>query len=495
MLDVPHDIHTVEQTRELERIASEEYNISSSELMTRAGSSALVTLKYHWPKVESILVVCGTGNNGGDGFELARQATEDKYNVIVIQVGDKSKLTNIATAARESLLATGCIIQPFKDNLPATDVIVDAIMGVGINREPIGEYSAAIIAINQAKGSPVLSLDIPSGIDADTGLAFGNAVEATVCLNYVGLNLGLFTGDGPNYCGKVHFDSLKIPSAVYKHLRPEARRITLEKDSALLAPRKRTGHKGHYGHLLVIGGNHGMSGAVRIAAEGGARVGSGLTSIATRSTHSILMSLMRPELMSHGIEHPRDLKPLLSSANAYVVGPGLGQDIWAEGLYQKALDSNLPVVMDADALNLLSKNPQYHSNWILTPHPGEAARLLNCSVTEVQSNRLNAVKKIQQKYGGVAVLKGSGTLINNGEDLTRLSSWGNPGMASGGMGDILAGVIGSLLAQGFPLIDAACIGVALHGMAGDRAAKQDGERGMLAMDLLPHLRHLANLIF
>jgi hydroxyethylthiazole kinase-like uncharacterized protein yjeF len=495
MLDVPHDLYTTEQTRELERIACKEYNISSSELMKRAGTSALAALKYHWPRAESILVVCGTGNNGGDGFELARQATAGMYGVTVIQVGDKSKLTNIATAARESLLATGCKIQPFKDKLPTADVIVDAIVGVGLNREPIGEYSAAIRAINLAKGTPVLSLDIPSGLGANTGMPFGNAVTATICLNYLALNLGLFTGDGPNYAGEVHFDSLKIPSAVYKDLIPIARRITLEKDGALLAPRKRTSHKGHYGHLLVIGGNHGMSGAVSIAAEGGARVGSGLTSIATRTTHSSLMSLMRPELMSHGIEHPQDLKPLLSSANAFVLGPGLGQDTWAEGLYQKALDSNLPIVIDADALNLLSKNPQYHSHWILTPHPGEAARLLNCSIAEVQSNRLNAVKKIQKKYGGVAVLKGSGTLINNGGDLTRLSSWGNPGMASGGMGDILAGVIGGLLAQGFPLMDAACIGVALHGMAGDRAAKQDGERGMLAMDLLPHLRHLANLIF
>ena len=340
MLDVPHDLYTTEQTRELERLACEEYSISSSELMKRAGTSALAALKYHWPRAESILVVCGTGNNGGDGFELARQATAGMYGVTVIQVGDKSKLTNIATAARESLLATGCKIQPFKDKLPTADVIVDAIVGVGLNREPIGEYSAAIRAINLAKGTPVLSLDIPSGLGANTGMPFGNAVTATICLNYLALNLGLFTGDGPNYAGEVHFDSLKIPSAVYKDLIPIARRITLEKDGALLAPRKRTSHKGHYGHLLVIGGNHGMSGAVSIAAEGGARVGSGLTSIATRTTHSSLMSLMRPELMSHGIEHPQDLKPLLSSANAFVLGPGLGQDTWAEGLYQKALDSN-----------------------------------------------------------------------------------------------------------------------------------------------------------
>ena len=189
------------------------------------------------------------------------------------------------------------------------------------------------------------------------------------------------------------------------------------------------------------------------------------------------------------------LGPLLLAAKALTIGPGLGQSAWSEGLFQQALEAKLPMVVDADALNLLSKKPQHHNHWILTPHPGEAARLLNCSVADVQADRFNTVDELQKIYGGIAVLKGAGTLISNGETPTRLSSWGNPGMASGGMGDVLAGVIGGLLAQGFPLMDAACVGVTLHGMAGDKAAEQDGERGMLAMDLMPHLRQLANLIF
>jgi NAD(P)H-hydrate epimerase len=495
MLNVPHDLYTAEQTRELERIATEEHNISSSELMTRAGASALATLRQHWPRAERILVLCGTGNNGGDGFELARQAVADDYRVMVFQIGDDKRLPKTAAAAKDALVATGTKIQRFQDKLPPTDILVDAIFGTGLNRTIEGEADTVIKAINANKRSPILSLDIPSGLHADTGCALGTAVNATITLNYIGLNIGLFTGHGPNYCGRVYFDSLDTPSAIYKHFAPIASRVSLERDGKRLAPRQRTGHKGIYGHLLIIGGDHGMPGAARVAAEAGARVGAGLTSIATRTTHGPLLNLARPELMCHGVEKAEDLDPLLRPANALTVGPGLGQSDWGETLFQKAIETNLPMVVDADALNLLSKNIQHHDHWVLTPHPGEAARLLNCSSDDIQADRFHAVQELQKIYGGIAVLKGSGTLIYNGENPTRLSSWGNPGMGSGGMGDVLAGVIGGLLAQRFPLMEAACAGVTLHGMAGDKAAEQDGERGMLAMDLMPHLRHLSNLIY
>lgn len=495
MLNVPHDLYTSAQTRQLENIAINEHNLSAAELMSRAGRAGLESLKLHWPRAERILVLCGTGHNAGDGFELARQAATGDYRVMVVQVGDESKLPDTSQAARDALLATGTEIHRFKDKLPSTDVIVDALFGTGLDSEVTGDFKAVINAINQNKRAPVLSLDIPSGLHADTGNVLGCAVKATITISFIGLNKGIFTGDGPNYSGRTCFDSLDIPSIIYKTFTPIARRVSLEKDGARLAPRERTGHKGHYGHLLIIGGDHGMPGAARVAAEAGARVGSGLTSIATRSTHGPLLNLARPELMCHGVEQPDDLDPLLRPANAITIGPGLGQCDWGQGLFQKAIETNLPMVVDADALNLLSKSPQHHDRWVLTPHPGEAARLLNCSSDEVQSDRFTAVKELQNRYGGIAVLKGSGTLIHNGEAPTRLSSWGNPGMGSGGMGDVLAGVIGGLLAQGFPLMDAACVGVTLHGMAADKAAEQDGERGMLAMDLMPHLRHLANLIY
>jgi NAD(P)H-hydrate epimerase len=494
MLNLPHDLYTAKQTRELDLLVTEQHNVSTAKLMSRAGSAALASIKNHWPQAERLLIVCGTGNNGGDGFELARQAIEINYRVVIYQVGN-DPMSNETTAAKEALLATGTEVQKFEGTLPSTDIIVDALLGTGLNRPVEGDYLTAIEAINKNKRAPVLSLDIPSGLQADTGSAMDIAVKATICLSFIGLNKGLFIGEGPNYSGTVCFDSLQIPSALYKQFSPIARRVSLENDGALLAPRERTGHKGLYGHLLIIGGDHGMPGAARVAAEAGARVGAGLISIGTREVHSPILNQARPELMCYGVEDPNDIDPLIDRANSLTVGPGLGQGEWGEELFQKAIDSNLPMVVDADALNLLSKNPRHYDNWVLTPHPGEAARLLDCTSDEIQADRFKAVKEIQKRYGGVAVLKGSGTLIYNGSKPTRLSTWGNPGMGSGGMGDVLAGVIGGLLAQGFPLMDAACVGVTLHGMAGDKAAEQDGERGMLAMDLIPHLRHLANLIF
>lgn len=493
MLNLPHELYTAEQTRELDRIVIEQHHIPAAKLMARAGAAALESIKNFWPQAERLLVVCGSGNNGGDGFELARQALLEDYRVSVYEVGKVDKMSDETLAAREALEAAGNQIHQFDGSLPSTDVLVDALFGTGLDREVRGLYAEAIAAINDSTRTPVLSLDIPSGIHADTGSALGIAVKASVTISFLGLNKGLFTGDGPNYCGHVCFDSLHVPSQVYKEFTPIARRVSLDDDSAGLAPRERTGHKGLYGHLLIIGGDHGMPGAARVAAEAGARVGSGLTSIATRTTHGPVLNLARPELMCHGVEDPGDLEPLLQKANALTLGPGLGQSSWSQALFRKAIDAKLPMVVDADGLNLLSQHPQQHDNWILTPHPGEAARLLGCSSKEIQADRFQAVRELQARFGGVIVLKGSGTLIYDGQPPTRLSTWGNPGMASGGMGDALSGVIGGLLAQHFSLMDAACTGVTLHGMAADKAAEQDGERGMLAMDLMPHLRHLANL--
>ncbi len=494
MINLPDDLFSAEQTREMDSVISEQHNIPIATLMARAGTAALASIKEHWPHAKRILILCGIGNNGGDGFELALQALAESYHVTVIQLGT-AQLSAEASAARDAFSATGAEIQHFKGILPATDVVVDALLGTGLNRDVSGELSAIITVLNKLKHTPVLSLDIPSGLHADTGFGQGQTVKATVTLSFLALNKGLFLEDGLYYSGSICFDPLQIHASILTTFKADVRRISLSSDATLLSPRERTGHKGLYGHLLVMGGDQGMSGAVRMAAEAGARVGAGLTSIATRNAHSALLTLTRPELMCYGVENTDDLSPLIKRANALTVGTGLGQTAWAECLFQAAIESPLPMVIDADALNILSHNPHHRDNWILTPHPGEAARLLGCTSAEIQADRFQAVQALQQRYGGIVVLKGSATLINNGETPTRLSTWGNPGMASGGMGDVLTGVIGGLLAQGLPLMDAACVGVTLHGMAADKSAEQEGERGMLAMDLMPHLRHLANLIY
>ncbi len=269
--------------------------------------------------------------------------------------------------------------------------------------------------------------------------------------------------------------------------------ITLRPFKSLLAPRSRDAHKGLFGHILILGGDYGMAGAVRMAGEAALRVGAGLVSVATRPEQVTAILNGRPELMVHGIKKSSELKPLLAKATVIVLGPGLGQSTWSKQLFRQALAASQPKVIDADGLNLLARQPKKSDDWILTPHPGEAARLLNSNIKTVQIDRVATIKQLQQKYHGVIVLKGAGSLVCSPQHL-RICHAGNPGMASGGMGDVLSGVIGGLLAQSFNLQQAAELGVYSHAHAADLAAKQHGERGLLASDLMPYLRELMNPI-
>lgn len=257
-----------------------------------------------------------------------------------------------------------------------------------------------------------------------------------------------------------------------------------------LPPRRRDTHKGDCGHCLLIGGASGMSGAIRLAAEAALRAGSGLVSVATHQEHAPLLNLTRPEMMVYAVESPVHLRPLLPRMNAIGIGPGMGQTAWSRGLLTMIQTTDQPKVLDADALNLLAQTPGKRHDWVLTPHPGEAARLLGCDVATVQRDRTAAARLLQHTYGGVVVLKGAGTLVASTERVA-LCPIGNPGMASGGMGDVLTGVIAGLLAQGLGLAAAAEAGVYAHALAADRAAS-NGERGLLASDVLACLREAVN---
>jgi hydroxyethylthiazole kinase-like uncharacterized protein yjeF len=267
--------------------------------------------------------------------------------------------------------------------------------------------------------------------------------------------------------------------------------LDLKSYKSLLAPRVRKAHKGLFGHVLVVGGNYGMPGAVRLAAEAALRCGAGLVSVATRSKHVGVIACGRPEIMVHGIENAQDLELLVAQSTVIVVGPGLGQTTWSKDLFYSVLAAPQVKVIDADALNLLAQNPSHSSNWVLTPHLGEAARLLRSEIALLQMNRIQAVWQLQKKYNGVVILKGADSLVCTANTLKQCQA-GNPGMASGGMGDVLSGVIGALLAQGLNLQQAAELGVCLHAKAGDLAAQALGERGLLAMDLMPFLHQLVN---
>ncbi|MCD6040141.1 MAG: nnr [Gammaproteobacteria bacterium] len=262
--------------------------------------------------------------------------------------------------------------------------------------------------------------------------------------------------------------------------------------TSCLAPRPYDSHKNTFGYVLIVGGDYGFSGAVRLAAEAALRVGAGLVSVATRPEYALHLNGARPEIMCHGICHTKDLMPLLAKATVVVCGSGLGQSSWAKKMLGYVLKSKKLLIMDADALNLLAKKPIYYENWVLTPHPGEAARLLNTTSTVIQHDRLAAVIALQRKYGGISVLKGAGTLIADIEGIPALCKLGNPGMATAGMGDVLSGVIGGLAAQGMSLTMAAKLGVLVHAEAGDLAAKK-GQRGMIASDLFQFFRQLINV--
>ncbi len=490
---LPRALYRAEQTRELDRRAIEEAGIPGYRLMCRAGEAALDTLRQQWPGVGEITVYCGAGNNGGDGYVIARLAQAQGIRARVVQLVAPERLLGEAAQAWREAVAAAVPMSPFDQALTPRGVLVDALLGTGLQGAVRGDFTRAIEQINQS-GLPVLAVDIPSGLCADTGAELGCAVRADVTVTFIGFKQGLFTGRGPALVGALAFDALQLPDSLLAAVPPASRLLVLEDMQAWLARRSRDAHKGHYGHLLVVGGDHGYAGAALMAAQAAGRVGAGLVSLATRPEHVAAAIARQPEIMAHGIDAGLRLQPLLERASAVVVGPGLGRAAWGEQMLWACLESGLPLVVDADALGLLAErrilpDPHRH-NWILTPHPGEAARMLQCATAEISADRFHAARRLQAEFGGSVVLKGAGTLVED-EHGVGICPYGNPGMASGGMGDVLSGVLGGLLAQGFSPGEAARLGACLHGRAADLAAAE-GERGLLATDLLPHLRALAN---
>lgn len=486
MPSLPRALYTAAQARELDRRAMRAGQPGYA-LMTQAGQAAFQRLRERWPGATRIVVLAGPGNNGGDGYVLARLAWNQNLEVTLLTVGDHDHLQGEAAEAASEATRARVPEKSWAGTLPEAEVYVDAIFGTGLNKAVGGDYAAAIAALN-GSGRPVLALDIPSGLHADTGAELGEAVRADATVSFIGLKAGLLTGRGPALTGELFFADLGVPAAIYDDLPPVARRLDAA-DLAVLGRRPRDAHKGQHGHVLVVGGNHGMAGAVALAGEAALRSGAGLVSVATRPANTALITGRRPELMCHGVDDGAALAPLLARADVVVLGPGLGQDDWSRALFGAVLDSGRPLVLDADALNLLAQMPEERDNWVLTPHPGEAARLLGLSTAAVQADRFAAVRALRARFGGHVVLKGAGSLVAGPAGIA-LCPLGNPGMATAGMGDVLSGVTGALLGQG--LREAAALAVLLHAQAGDQAAREGGERGLLASDLFAWLRRGVN---
>ncbi len=490
---LPYTLYNAMQVMAFDRMAIEELGIPGEVLMERAGTAAFGLLRERWPNAKDISVLSGTGNNGGDGFVLARLAKQAGFSVRVLQLGNGTKIKGDARLNADRFSGMLGDWQGYRTLPVHTDVIVDAMLGTGLEREVAGAWRQAVNDTND-HAAPVLAVDIPSGLHSDSGAVLGVCVHASACISFIGLKQGMFTGAGPDYCGEVSFDALELPASVYASDALSVRRIDWSRLSEQLKLRSRIAHKGHFGHVLVVGGELGYGGAARLSAEAALRTGAGLVSLVTRPQHVAPVLAARPEIMVHGLERPDQLQQFMQQASVIVIGPGLGQGDWGRALWAQLAQADYPMVVDADALNLLAATPdQMRDDWILTPHPGEAARLLDESSSQIQNDRFAAASRIRQRYAGVTVLKGAGTIIHgSGSASVAVCSDGNPGMASGGMGDVLSGVIAGLLAQGYAPQQAAEMGVCLHAAAADLVATDRGERGMLATDLMPSIQRLVN---
>jgi hydroxyethylthiazole kinase-like uncharacterized protein yjeF len=488
-------LYDIDALRLLEVRGIERCDDDGFALMARAGEAAWCCVLAHWPQARRIVVACGPGNNGGDGYVLARHAHESGCAVRVLRLPGHAPETPLVKQACDEYITSGGRIVESLDvqaALADADLVVDALFGIGLSRAPDAATSALIDAIN-AQPTPVLALDVPSGVDVRSGDVPGAAINAFRTLQFIAPHRGLFTGNALEHVGELELATLDLPMPVFDGVEASAYAFTVEALKAMLPLRAIDSHKGRNGHVLCIGGDHGGGGAIMLAAEAALRSGAGLVSVATRGEHVSALLSHRPEVMARAVASGADLQSLIERADVVAIGPGLGQTGWGRGLFDAVMASNKPRVVDADALNLLAQSPRILRPCdVLTPHPGEAARLLGCDSSEIQRDRFAAAKMLCERFGAQVVLKGAGTIIASPDARPLVIDAGNPGMAVGGMGDLLTGCIAALLAQGLSPRDAAIAGPLLHASAGDAAAREDGERGLLPSDLLPWLRRLAN---
>ncbi len=493
---LPTGLYSAAQVRALDAYAIEQLGVPGYTLMKRAGEAALRYLRSRWPTAYRIVIVCGSGNNGGDGYVLARFAQAAGLTVTALSASSPGAIKGDALLAYNDAVASGARILPFAPELlKEGELIIDALVGTGLRSALRGELVPVVQAINAA-GRPVFALDVPSGLDSDTGVAHGEAVRADCTLSFVGLKTGLVIGDGPEFAGTLYFDDLEVtPPADTAQFAPRLERIMDSEVVQALPRRHRGAHKGDFGRVLIVGSGPSMPGATRLAGEACLRVGAGLVTVAVAPENLSAIASGRPELICLPFREADELQEAIDRAQVIAVGPGLGRSSWAREALDAVLNSGKPLVVDADALNLVAEATAGKiqlKNCILTPHPGEAGRLLGADTDDVQRDRLAALSSLVERYGATVVLKGAGTLVGAPDRTPGVCERGNPGMASAGMGDVLTGAIAGILAQCRNPWLAARVGVLAHAMAGDAVART-GERGLLASDVARELRTCVNL--
>ena len=505
MLPVDTYLYSAADSRVADANAIAQLNVPGYTLMQRAAQAALALLLDRFTGVGAITVVCGKGNNAGDAYLVASGAHRLGIEVQLLAAEPPSSLQGDAAEAFAEATANGLVvdnkIQPLLGGLVEGnkiqslrgDVIVDGLLGTGLRGAPRAEYADWIQRIN-ASGKPVLSLDVPSGIDADTGAAPGAVVKATHTMSFITPKIGLHTGAGLAAAGQRHLDDLGVPS----HCFPTSPVTSLHWRRDMLPGLEVNTYKHRQGHVVIAGGDDNMPGAVIMAAEAALRVGAGMVTVLTRAQHTSALVSRTPEIMVLGFSESNDdarVKALLGKASCVVLGPGLGRSSWSESLFDQVQASGRPALVDADGLYWLAAEGAWHGGALtITPHVAEASRLLGLEADAVQADRLAAARQLAQQYACQGVLKGAGSVVfAQNEAHLAICGHGNPGMASAGMGDVLSGVLGGMLGYTrgpFSPLQALNAGVALHSAAADHAALELGQRSLQATDVIAALPDL-----
>ena len=498
-------LYTASETRKIDNLAIKEKGISGYSLMQMAAEFTLDVILREFSPVEELIIFCSKGKNSGDGFLLGSFAKEFGLEVTIVMSNTSNVIKGVSRKAFEEMKDAKVKIISTKsvEKLKVSNkaVIVDALIGTGLKGNLKKNIKESILALNKLGVKlPVLSLDIPSGVNPDTGDADDIAVYADITASFVAQKRGCFTSVGKKFSGEIIYSDLEIPKNLFSKIISTSYVVDYEDSISKVVYREQDAHKGHFGNVLIVGGDRGLGGAGLLSSRAAVYSGAGLTSLVTRPEHVSASLVSCPEVMVKGVDSGQDIEEHLVKPDVIAIGPGLGQSAWSEQMIQRvfweAEKRDVSVIMDADALNLLTKlklSSNLPKRLILTPHPGEASRLLNTSVAVIESNRFSAAAKIQKKFNATVVLKGSGTVIchkSGGTQKWGICDSGNPGMATGGMGDVLTGIIAGLLAQGLTLKEAAEAGVDLHAKAADQASLEFGEAGLTPSDVINELKYL-----
>lgn len=509
------ELVTAAEMRELDRAAIEGRKIPSLRLMENAGEAVVRAMERLFGPLrgKTVAVVAGKGQNGGDGLVVARLLRKCHCKARVALLASSSSLKGDAAinlrrfqkaggrchaVDKESALAS--VLAPL---LQTSDMLVDAIFGTGLNA-PVKGLAASAIRLMNESGRPIVAIDLPSGLDGDTGSVLGTAITAVLTVTLARPKRGLYLGVGPNHVGMIRVADIGIPDNLIAAAKIPLTLLEATGVRPLLPQRPRTAHKGTFGHAGIIAGSVGKTGAAAMAAMAALRIGTGLVTVAAPRSISDVLEAKLLEAMTYPVPETeartlskQALAPLLVFAadkTALAIGPGIGTHPETQALVHNLLvEAKRPMVLDADGINAVAGHADMLSRasgpLILTPHPGEMARLLGTTSADVQRDRLGAASRLARERNVCVVLKGAGTVVAAPDGRLAVNSTGNPGMATAGTGDVLTGIIVGLLAQGLPAWEAACAGVFLHGLAGDLAASEQGEAGLIAGDVIRAIPH------